>query len=188
MSRICSPFLHSLPYSLQLSSCTTENEICMLWKKVSWDCVVGIVTSFELDDQEFGIRVPVGSRIFSMSSRPALGSTKPPAQWVLRALSPGVKRLGREVGHSHSTSIATCYGLDDWGVWVPSPGMVKNFLFFMLSRLNLGSTQPPILWVLGSLSLGVRWLVHEADHSPPTGAEVKKMWIYTPTPPYTFMV
>jgi hypothetical protein len=27
----------------------------------------------------------------------------------------------------------------------------------------------------------------EADHSPPTSAEVKKMWIYTPTPPYTEM-
>jgi hypothetical protein len=27
----------------------------------------------------------------------------------------------------------------------------------------------------------------EADHSPPTGAEVKKMWIYTSTPLYVFM-
>jgi hypothetical protein len=26
----------------------------------------------------------------------------------------------------------------------------------------------------------------EADHSPPTSAEVKKMWIYTSTPPYVF--
>jgi hypothetical protein len=29
---------------------------------------------------------------------------------------------------------------------------------------------------------------HEADHSPPAGAEVKKMWIYTSTPPYAFVV
>jgi hypothetical protein len=29
--------------------------------------------------------------------------------------------------------------------------------------------------------------VHFADHSPPTSAEVKKMWIYTSTPPYVFM-
>jgi hypothetical protein len=28
---------------------------------------------------------------------------------------------------------------------------------------------------------------HEADHSPPTSAEVKKIWIYTSTPPYAFM-
>jgi hypothetical protein len=27
----------------------------------------------------------------------------------------------------------------------------------------------------------------EADHSYPSSAEVKKMWIYTSTPPYTFM-
>jgi hypothetical protein len=27
----------------------------------------------------------------------------------------------------------------------------------------------------------------EADHSPPTTAEVKKMWIYKSTPPYVFM-
>jgi hypothetical protein len=28
---------------------------------------------------------------------------------------------------------------------------------------------------------------YEADHSLPAGAEVKKMWIYTSTPPYAFM-
>jgi hypothetical protein len=27
----------------------------------------------------------------------------------------------------------------------------------------------------------------EADHSPPTSIEVKKMWIITSTPPYVFM-
>jgi hypothetical protein len=34
---------------------------------------------------------------------------------------------------------------------------------------------------------GVKWPGREADHSPPTSAEVKKMWIYTSTPPYAFM-
>jgi hypothetical protein len=28
----------------------------------------------------------------------------------------------------------------------------------------------------------------EADHSPPASAGVKKMWIYTATPPYAFML
>jgi hypothetical protein len=42
---------------------------------------------------------------------------------------------------------------------------------------------PPIQWVLGDLSPG-----HEADHSPPTSAQVKKTWTYTSTPPYIFMV
>jgi hypothetical protein len=27
----------------------------------------------------------------------------------------------------------------------------------------------------------------ETDHSPPASAKVKKMWIYTSTPPYAFM-
>jgi hypothetical protein len=34
---------------------------------------------------------------------------------------------------------------------------------------------------------GVKRSGREADHSPPASAEVKKMWIYTSTPPYAFM-
>jgi hypothetical protein len=34
--------------------------------------------------------------LFSTSSRPGLGPTQPPSQWVQGALSTGVKRLGRE--------------------------------------------------------------------------------------------
>jgi hypothetical protein len=36
-------------------------------------------------------------------------------------------------------------------------------------------------------ALGVKQQGREADHSPPTSSEVKKMWIYTSTPQYTFM-
>jgi hypothetical protein len=32
-----------------------------------------------------------------------------------------------------------------------------------------------------------KFLGREVDHSPPTSAKVKKMWIYTSTPPYAFM-
>jgi hypothetical protein len=35
-------------------------------------------------------------------------------------------------------------------------------------------TQPPIQWVPGTLSLGVKWPGREADHSPPSSAEVKE--------------
>jgi hypothetical protein len=38
-----------------------------------------------------------------------------------------------------------------------------------------------------SLSLGVKWPGHEADHSPPFSAEVKNAWSYTSTPPIRFM-
>jgi hypothetical protein len=34
---------------------------------------------------------------------------------------------------------------------------------------------------------GVKLPGREADHSTPPSAEVKKMWIYTSTPPYSFM-
>jgi hypothetical protein len=68
------------------------------------------------------------------------------------------------------------------------PGTVKNFIFSTSSRPALETTQPPSQRVPGNLSPGVKWLEREADHSPPTSAEVKKTWIYTATPPYTFMV
>jgi hypothetical protein len=40
----------------------------------------------------------------------------------------------------------------------------------------------------GAVSLGVKRQKHEADHSLPASAEVKKTWIYTSTSPYIFMV
>jgi hypothetical protein len=35
----------------------------------------------------------------------------------------------------------------------------------------------------GALSLGVKRPGREADHSPPSNAEVKNAWSYTSTPP-----
>jgi hypothetical protein len=64
-----------------------------------------------------------------------------------------------------------------------SPSRVKNSLFSTSPRLALGSTQPPIQWVLGALSPRVKPPKREADHSPQTSAEVKKT-----SPPYVFMV
>jgi hypothetical protein len=51
----------------------------------------------------------------------------------------------------------------------------------------LRPTQPPIQCVSGALYPGVKRPGREADHSPPTSAEVKKTQIYTSTPPYAFM-
>jgi hypothetical protein len=44
------------------------------------------------------------SFLFSPASRPALGPTQLPIQWVLGALSPGVKRQGPQTHHSPPTS------------------------------------------------------------------------------------
>jgi hypothetical protein len=56
------------------------------------------------------------------------------------------------------------------------------FLFTTVSRRALGTTQPPIQWVQGVLSLGVKRPGREAGHSPPSSAEVKNTWSYTSTP------
>jgi hypothetical protein len=63
----------------------------------------------------------------------------------------------------------------------------KIFLFSTVSRLTLGTTQPPIQWVPWALSPGVKRQGHEADPSPPSSAEVKKGGTYTSTTPYVFM-
>jgi hypothetical protein len=63
----------------------------------SRDSSVGIATGYGLDDQGDGSSSPswVKNFHFSISSRPALGSTQPPIKWV-----PGLKRQGHEADHS----------------------------------------------------------------------------------------
>jgi hypothetical protein len=53
---------------------------------------------------------------------------------------------------------------------------------FTASRLTPGTTQPPIQWVPGAFSPGVKRQGREADHSPPSSAEVKKDGAIPPLP------
>jgi hypothetical protein len=56
------------------------------------------------------------------------------------------------------------------------------------SRPAPGPTHPPIQWVLGAVSPGVKRLGRDAKHSPPSSAEVKNVGSYTCTPQYIVMV
>jgi hypothetical protein len=60
--------------------------------------------------------------------------------------------------------------------------------FSLLHVVQTGSWAHPASYPVGTgvLSSGVKRPEREADHSPPTNAEVKKVWIYISTPPYAF--
>jgi hypothetical protein len=82
--------------------------------------------------------------------------------------------------------IATGYGLDDRRVGV---GVPVGSRIFTSPTVQTGSGVHPTSYTMGTGGSfpGVRRSGREADHSPPTSAEVKKMWIYISTPPYVFM-
>jgi hypothetical protein len=53
--------------------------------------------------------------------------------------------------------------------------------------MALGPTQPPIQWVPGAVPLGLKQLGREADHSPPSSAEVRMRGAIPLLPQYIFM-
>jgi hypothetical protein len=64
-------------------------------------------------------------------------------------------------------TLGSCFKSRDSSVGIVIPGMSNIFLFL------LGPTQPPIHWVPGTLSPGLKRQGREADHSSPSSAEVK---------------
>jgi hypothetical protein len=100
-------------------------------------------------------------------------------------IKPGCPR--REVSHyclskgsrDSSVGIATDYGLDDRGVGVQVS---------VESRIFSSPRRPPSYPMSnGDPFTGVKQKGCEADHSPPASVEVKKIRMYTSTPPYAFM-
>jgi hypothetical protein len=68
--------------------------------------VVGIMTGYGLQDREVGVRVPVGSRIFSSPRRPDRLWGPPNLHLMGTGDSfPGGKRLGREADHTLPTNV-----------------------------------------------------------------------------------
>jgi hypothetical protein len=92
-----------------------EETVCEWWnhheRKTQHVGVVCIATGYGLDNWGVGVRVPVGARIFTSPCRPdwlwgPLNLLSYPIHWVLWALSPVVKRQGRETDHSPPASTA----------------------------------------------------------------------------------
>jgi hypothetical protein len=98
-------------YTFFLNTCV-QNVLCVLqhcvlfvygFCKRSRVSSGSIVSDYGLDDRAIEVRSPQGQRNFPLTSvsRPALGSTQPPVQWVPGVLSSGVKaRPGRDADHS----------------------------------------------------------------------------------------
>jgi hypothetical protein len=61
-----------------------------------------------------------------------------------------------------------------------------SFSITTIYRSALGPTLSPTQCVPGPISPGIKQLAHEADHSPPTSAEVKNSWSHTSIPPQVF--
>jgi hypothetical protein len=82
------------PESLEIIKCIAFHH------KTSRGSSVGIKTGRGFEDRGPEVRFPtgVGIFLFSTASRPTLGSTKPPIQCLLGALSPAIKRPVREAG------------------------------------------------------------------------------------------
>jgi hypothetical protein len=85
-----------------------------------------------------------------------------------------------------AVGMATGYRLDGRGF---------GFRALVGSRIFSSPRRPDRLWgppsllsngVPGALSQGAKQQGREADHSPPTSAEVKKTWSYTSTPTVSF--
>jgi hypothetical protein len=98
-------YFHAWFQSLQLPSTQSESPLApkshvsfkvysQLWIKFFIFSTVSIATGYQLDDRRgrSSSYSRVKNFLFSTSSRPVLGPTQPPFQWVLAALSPGVKR------------------------------------------------------------------------------------------------
>jgi hypothetical protein len=63
------------------------------------------------------------------------------------------------------------------------PARAGNFYFHRLVQNGSGAHPPPIQWVPGAFSLGIKRPGREVDHSPTSSDEDKNAWSYTSTPP-----
>jgi hypothetical protein len=98
-------------------------------------------------------------------------------------LTANMRQCSFAVSWDSSVGIAVGYGTDGQR---SIPLKVKIFLFFTASRQALGPNQPPLQWVPGALLPGIKRPVCEANHSPPSIAEIKSggVYLHFPMPSY----
>jgi hypothetical protein len=115
---------------------------------------VGIDMGYELNGR---ISVPGRDKrfcLFSTASRPALGPTQPPIQSVLGALSPVVKRPGREADHPPppqerwSFSSTLPYIFIAWCLIGDFKNPIINFLFLGVGWDWVHSVRRPLIGLL----------------------------------------
>jgi hypothetical protein len=82
-----------------------------------------------------------------------------------------------------SVGIALGHGLYYRGSRVRFPAGAGNFSLHHRDQNGCGAYPASYPVGTGTLSLGIKRPGREADHSPPSGAEIKNAWSYTFTPP-----
>jgi hypothetical protein len=86
-----------------------------------------------------------------------------------RALLNGVSHLFLQIRH--------------WPMSLHKNELHFTIIFTAMSKRALGPTQPPIQWIPGALSLGVKRPEREVDHSLPSSGEVKEcveLYLHSP--------
>jgi hypothetical protein len=139
---------------------------CSLDSVLSWFSPAHNLTIFISDQFQYCLAFPSSYFITDFTTNFLYFSTLSCALGFPHGSSYFIWLLYIERSRDSSVGIALGYGLDDRGSRVR----------FLASRTVLVSTQPAIQWVLGALSLGVKRPGREADHSPPSSAEVKE-WV-----------
>jgi hypothetical protein len=164
-----------------------------------------IATGYELDDRIIGVRFPSGVGNFSLRNRVQTGSGAHRTSFPMG--TGGFFPRGKAAGSIHlvskSKNVWSCtstppYVFMAWCLVKHRDFTLLYFtqirprsglcIFTTTSSRVLSITQPPIQWVPGALSLGVKRPGREADWSPPCSAEVKEcveLYLHSPnTPPW----
>jgi hypothetical protein len=94
-------------------------------------------------------------------------------------------RIGKdleEAGRDVNELLTRLIGKGNCIIWLDRVANKMKAIISDSPTPALGSTQPPIQWLSGALSPGVKRTGREADHSPPTTVEVKKCGSIYPLP------